>query len=42
MELILTTFGTSLCRDTDGFVIIHKDGKQRIPVEGITGIHFSP
>lgn len=41
MELVLNTFGTSLSRDNEGFVILHKDGKQRIPVEGITAIHLS-
>ena len=41
MELILNTFGTSLSRDANGFVIIHKDGKQRIPAEGINAIHLS-
>ena len=30
MELILNTFGTYLTKDLDGFVVIHKDGKQRI------------
>jgi CRISPR-associated protein Cas1 len=41
MELILNTFGTSLSRDANGFVISHKDGKQRIPAEVITAIHLS-
>ena len=40
MELVLNTFGTSLNRDNGGFVIKHKDGKQRIPVEGIKSIHI--
>ncbi len=39
MELVLNTFGTSLSRDNEGFVIKHKDGKQRIPTEGIKCIH---
>ena len=26
MELVLNTFGTSLSRDNEGFVITHKDG----------------
>lgn len=30
MELILNTFGTYLTKDLDGFVVIHKDGKQRV------------
>lgn len=41
MELILNTFGSSLSRDSQGFVIVHKDGKQRLPAEGITSIHLS-
>jgi len=41
MELILNTFGTSLNRDNEGFVITHKDGRQRIPTEGITSIQIS-
>ena len=31
MELILNTFGVSLNRDNEGFVINTSDGKQRIP-----------
>ena len=41
MELILNTFGTSLNRDNEGFVVTHKDGKQRIPAEGIKCIQIS-
>lgn len=41
MELILNTFGVSLSRDNEGFVISHKDGKQRIPVVGIKSIQIS-
>ena len=41
MELILNTFGTSLNRDNEGFVITHKDGRQRIPVDGIKSIQIS-
>lgn len=41
MELILNTFGTSLNRDNEGFVITHKDGRQRVPVDGITSIQIS-
>ena len=33
MELILNTFGTSLNRDNECFVVSHKDGKQRIPLK---------
>lgn len=41
MELILNTFGTSLSRDNEGFVISHKDGKQRVPAQGIKSIQIS-
>lgn len=41
MELVLNTFGTSLNRDNEGFVITTKDGKQRIPSVGITSIQIS-
>lgn len=41
MELILNTYGISLNRDNEGFVISHKDGKQRIPAQGISSIQIS-
>lgn len=41
MDLILNSFGTSLNRDNECFVIHHKDGKQRLPTDGITSIHIS-
>lgn len=41
MELILNTFGTSLSRDNEAFSITHKDGKQRIPAQGIKSIQIS-
>lgn len=41
MELILNTFGTSLNRDNEGFVITYKDGQQRLPVAGISSIQVS-
>ncbi|MBQ2856406.1 MAG: CRISPR-associated endonuclease Cas1 [Bacteroidaceae bacterium] len=41
MELVLNTFGASLNRDNEGFVITHKDGKQRLPVVGIKSIQIS-
>lgn len=40
MDLILNTFGTSLNRDNGGFVICTRDGKQRIPINGITSIQI--
>lgn len=41
MDLILNTFGTSLSRDNHAFVINHKDGKQRLPTQGIKSIQIS-
>ena len=41
MELILNTFGVSLNRDNEGFVINTRDGKQRIPAVGIDSIQIS-
>ena len=41
MELILNTFGVSLNRENDGFVITSKDGRQRIPADGIKSIQIS-
>lgn len=41
MELVLNTFGTSLNRDNEGFVITYKDGQQRLPVAGISSIQIS-
>lgn len=41
MDLILNTFGTSLSRDHQNFLINHKDGKQRLPVAGLKSIQIS-
>lgn len=41
MELIINTFGTSLSRDNEAFQIVHKDGKQRVPAQGISSIQIS-
>ena len=41
MELVLNTFGTSLSRENEGFLITYKDGKQRLPTEGINSIQIS-
>lgn len=40
MELVLNTYGVSLNRDNEAFVISHSDGRQRVPVTGITSIHI--
>lgn len=41
MELVINTFGTSLSRDNEAFQIVHKDGKQRVPAQGIKSIQIS-
>ncbi len=41
MELVINTFGVSLSRDNEGFVVCNSDGRQRIPAEGITSIQIS-
>lgn len=41
MELVLNTYGVSLNRENDGFVITSKDGRQRLPAEGIKSIQIS-
>lgn len=40
MELILNTFGVSLNRDNEAFVITNKDGRRRIPTDGIKSIQI--
>jgi len=40
MELVINSFGTSLSRDTGGFVIINSEGKQRVPTSGIKSIQI--
>lgn len=39
MELIINTFGTSLNRDNEAFLVSNTEGRQRIPVDGIKAIH---
>jgi len=41
MELVLNTFGVSLNRDNEGFVITTPEGRQRIPTVGINSIQIS-
>lgn len=38
MELIINTFGVSLTRENDNFILSNADGKQKIPSSGITSI----
>lgn len=40
MELVLNTYGVSLNRDNEGFVISSKEGSRRIPAEGIKSIQI--
>lgn len=40
MDLVLNSFGTSLNRDNQGFVITNQDGRQRIPAQGIRSIQI--
>lgn len=40
MDIVLNTFGTSLNRDSEGFVITNQDGRQRIPAQGIRSIQI--
>lgn len=41
MQLVLNTYGTSLNRDNEGFVITSAEGRQRIPATGIDSIQVS-
>ncbi|MDY6336732.1 MAG: CRISPR-associated endonuclease Cas1 [Succinivibrionaceae bacterium] len=41
MELVLDTYGVSLSRDNEGFVIISDGEKQRIPVSSVDSIQVS-
>lgn len=41
MNIYLNTFGTSLAKENDNFVIIHKDGKQMISPENVKSISIS-
>ncbi|MBR6804698.1 MAG: CRISPR-associated endonuclease Cas1, partial [Paludibacteraceae bacterium] len=38
MEIILNTYGASLSRDNEGFVVTTSEGRQRIPAEGVSSI----
>lgn len=41
MEIVLNTFGVSISRDNEGFVITNADGRQRIPAAGVTSIQLT-
>ena len=40
MDLIINTFGTSLNRDNEGFVVKTKDGKKKVPLQHIRSIQL--
>lgn len=40
MQLVLNTYGTSLNRDNEAFVVTFNDMRQRIPAVGVTSIHI--
>ncbi|MDR1403386.1 MAG: CRISPR-associated endonuclease Cas1 [Tannerellaceae bacterium] len=40
MDLILNTFGTCLTKDNEAFMVLHKDGKQRIPPADLHSIQI--
>ncbi len=41
MELVLNTFGTSLIKENGNLVVVHKDGKQIIPLDKLKTITIS-
>lgn len=41
MELVLNTFGCSLSRDNEAFVITYQERKQRVPVDGVSSIQVN-
>jgi CRISPR-associated protein Cas1 len=41
MDLVLNTFGACLTKDNEAFMVINKDGKQRIPPVGLRSIQIA-
>ena len=41
MDLILNTYGTTLTKDNDTFVVVHHDEKQRVHPDGLKSISIS-
>lgn len=41
MEVVLNTFGTSLIKENGNLVVIHKDGKQKLPLDKLKSILIS-
>ena len=40
MELVIHTFGTSVSRDGNGFVITNQQGRKRLPADGLRSIQI--
>lgn len=40
MEIVLNTFGSSINRDNEGFVVTTQEGRQRIPVVNVSAIRI--
>lgn len=41
MEIVINTYGTSINRDNEGFIISTPDGRRRVPLEGVTSLRVS-
>jgi CRISPR-associated protein Cas1 len=41
MELVLNTYGTALIRENHNLVVLHKDGKQIVPLDKLKTILVS-
>lgn len=41
MEIVINTYGTSVNRDNEGFVITTPDGRQRVAVDGVTALRVT-
>lgn len=41
MDIIVNTYGTYVTKDTDNFVIVHKDGKQKVDPSKVKSISLS-
>ena len=41
MDLVLNTFGSCLTKDNDCFMVLHKDGKQRVPPADLRSVYIS-
>ena len=41
MDIVVQTYGTAISRDNETFIISNKDGKRRIPPDGIASFQIS-